>query len=206
MDKTLRWKRLRELVRKVRQDKKQQDKKIDILCNDIISAHQDFIKELSTISFAANFYELLMGIRELKEFFYTAGKLIEQQVCNCQIAFFLRTHESFELYMFEDNQLSDCGKDHVENGFSAELVDNICKANKVCSIEEMFGMGLGGNLGALKRISGYSVPLIRFGASIGFVLIYRQKENAITDSELANMIAVTPGLSKAIESYQTQLN
>lgn len=206
MDKTLRWKRLLELTRKVRANKKQQDKKIDILCNDIISAHKDFIKKLDTISFTANFYESIIGITDQKVFFNTAGNLIEQQVCNCQIAFFLRTHDSYELYMFENNQTNTQTKNHLENCFTAELVDNICKANKICDIDEMFAMGLAGNLGLLKKTSGYSVPLIRFGTSVGFILIYRAKENPITDNELANVTSVTPGLSKAIESYQAMLS
>jgi len=206
MDKTLRWKRLLELTRKVREDKKQQDKKIDILCNDMISAHKDFIKKLDTISFTATLYESIIGITDPKVFFNTAGNLIEQQIGNCQIAFFLRTQDSFELYMFENNQLNTPSKDHLGNCFTAELVDNIFKANKICDIEEMFAMGLAGNLGLLKKTSGYSVPLIRFGASVGSVLVYRPKENPITTDELSKMLAVSPGLSKAIESYQAMLS
>lgn len=179
--------------------------KIDILCNDIVAAHEDFIKKLEMISFAANFYESLIGAVDLKDFFCTAGMQIQQQVSDSQLVFFLRAGENFEMYV-KDNEHGQCDLEPVESGFNAELVENICKANKICNIEEMLGMGFEGSLNLLKKISGFSVPLIRFGASVGFVLIYRAIENPITDSELAVVASVGPGISKKIESYQTMLN
>lgn len=180
--------------------------KIDILCNDIIAAHEDFIKKLEVISFAANFYENLMGLGDLKEFFYQAGNLIHQQISDVQIAFFVRVGDNFEMYVKENEHSEGCRAERIEGGFSAELVDSICKANKVCSLEEMFAMGLGGNLGLLKKISGYSVPLVRFGASVGFLLIYRDIEKPISERELGVIASVSPGISKKIESYQAMLN
>jgi hypothetical protein len=206
MDKTLRSKRLLRVLHKVRDNKRQQDKKIDILCNDIISAHQDFIKKLGTISFSADFYESLMGVSDLREFFCIAGRSIEEKINDCQTAFFLRRQDGFELFMFENQGPKIWTKEQVTSCFTGEVVDNIFKSNKVCDIEEMLGMGLAGSPGLLNKISGYSVPLIRFGSSVGFVLIYRSKENPITESELCDLTAVTPGLSKIVGAYHPLLN
>ena len=45
-------KRVRSLVRKLNKVRKDQTKQIDILCNDMVSAHGDFVKQLKELTFA----------------------------------------------------------------------------------------------------------------------------------------------------------
>ncbi len=197
-----RYKRLRVFVHKVNKQRKKQARKIDILCNDFITAQKDFIKKLDSISFTANFYESIVGSTELNGLLYTAGKLIQDEVADSNVAFFLRQAEGFKLHIFESND--ETGEQpHIENCFTAELVDNICKSNKLCTLNSLFAMGLAGNLGQLNKISAVTIPLNHFGSSLGFILIYRPVQNKLTESELNNVCAVTPGLSQAIASCQT---
>jgi len=262
-----RHRRLRLLIRKLNKERKKQAQKIDILCNDFISAQRDFIKRLNTINFTANFYEAIVGITDLSSLLYVAGKLIEDEIPDSNVAFFLLhpvrnsigaeypakgkisvpakrgpsngvKQDSFELYTtsvssvesFES--LPEAGpitleKQHlpapvvaqaqVENCFTPELVDNICKSNKLCTLDDMFAMGLQGNLIRLSKISAITVPLRRFartptsacadkrggnasagGSSLGFILIYRSSTAKLTPEELNNISAVTCGLSRAI--------
>ena len=197
-----RYKRLRLLVSKVNKQRKKQAQKIDILCNDFIAAQKDFIKRLDSISFTANFYESIIGNTELNGLLYTAGKLIQDEVADSNVAFFLRQAEGFKLHIFESNDETG-EQQHIENCFTAELVDNICKSNKLCTLNSLFAMGLAGNLGQLNKISAVTIPLNHFGSSLGFILIYRPVQNKLTESELNNVCAVTPGLSQAIASCQS---
>ena len=212
MDHKQRHKRLRLLVSKVNKQRKVQAKKIDILCNDIIASQRDFIKRLNTISFTANFYESIVGTTDLSSLLATSGKLIKNEIPDANIAFFLRPlHHSvseasqadnFELHLFESDQPITLEKQHLENCFTAELVDNVCKSNKICSLNNLFEIGLQGNLNVLNKISAVTVPLGQFGTSVGFVLIYRSSENKLTAAELTNISAIAPGLSRAIQSRQ----
>ncbi len=202
MDENRRHERLRLLVGKVNKERKRQAKKIDILCNDLIAAQRDFIKRLNTISFTANFYESIVGATELSSLLYSTGKLIKDEIPDANIAFFLRQTEGFELHLFESNHPITLEKQSLENCFTTELVDNICKSNKICTLDEMFAMGLEGNLTVLSRISAATVPLGQAGSSLGFILIYRPSTNKLTSAELKNICAVTPGLSRAIASCQ----
>ena len=142
-----------------------QAEKIDILCNDLIVAQKDFIKRLRTISFAANFYESIIGMTDLSELLCTAGRLIKDQITDANVIFFLRGQESassgpsecrtstdFELHLFESDQPILLEKQGLENCFSLETVDNICKSNKICALDDMFAMGLQGNLNILNKI------------------------------------------------------
>lgn len=196
-----RYKRLRVLIHRVNKQRKKQAQKIDILCNDFIAAQKDFIKRLNSISFTANFYESIVGTTELNGLLYTAGKLIQDEVADSNVAFFLRQAEGFKLHIFESNDETG-EQQHIENCFTAELVDNICKSNKLCTLNSLFAMGLEGNLGQLNKISAVTIPLNHFGSSLGFILIYRPVQNKLTESELNNVCAVTPGLSQAIASCQ----
>ena len=200
MDHKQRNRRLRLLVSKLNKERKKQAKKIDILCKDLIAAQRDFIKKLDTISFTANFYETIVGATDLSSLILTAGKLIKDEIPDANIAFFLCQADSFELHMFESNQPITLGKQHLENCFSPELVDNICKSNKICTLDDMFAMGLQGNLTSLNKISAVTVPLGRLGSSLGFILICRSSQNKLTADELNNVCAVTCGLSRAIAS------
>ncbi|MHC4657803.1 MAG: hypothetical protein ACYS83_01315 [Planctomycetota bacterium] len=186
--------------------RKEQAKKIDILCNDLIAAQRDFIKRLDTISFAAGFYELIVGITELSALLYTAGKLIRDEIPDTGVAFFLRSCDSFELHIFESDQPITLEKQDLKSCFTSELVDNICKLNKICTLDDMFAMGLEGNLVRLNKISAAAVPLGQLGSSLGFILIYRSSQNKLTSDELNNIAAIAPGLSRAIQSCQVVLH
>ena len=206
MDHKQRYKRLRLLAGKLNKERKKQAKKIDILCNNLIAAQRDFIKRLNTISFTVNFYESIIGTSDLSNLLYIAGKLVKDEIADANVTFFLRQADTFELHMFESEHPIGFEKQHIESCFSPELMDNICKSNKVCALEDMFAMGLQGNLIGLNKISAVTVPLGQLGPSLGFILIYRSSENKLTADEVSNISAVTCGFSRAIQSCQAPLH
>jgi hypothetical protein len=195
-----RYRRFRLLIGKLNKERKKQAKKIDILCNDLIAAQRDFIKRLNTISFAANFYETITGTTELSSLILTASKLIKDETADANVTFFLRQAENFELHIFESTQPILLEKQGLENCFTPEVVEAICKSNKICTLDDMFAMGLQGNLTRLSEISAATIPLCQHGPSLGFILIYRPAQNQLTIDELNNIAAISPGLSRAIAS------
>ena len=201
-----RQEKLRLLVSKLNEERKKQAKKIDILCNDLIAAQRGFIEKLKTISFTANFYEVIVGTTDLNSLFYAAGKLIKEEIPGANIAFFLRQQDNFELHLFESDHPITLEKQRPENCFTSEWVDNICKTNKICTLDDMFAMGLQGNLTGLNKISAVTIPLGQFGPSLGFILVYRSSQNKLTPDELNNISAVTRGLSRAIQARQVLLH
>jgi hypothetical protein len=200
MDHKQRYRRLRLLISKLNKERKKQTKKIDILCNDLIAAQRDFIKRLDTISFTADFYETIAGITEMSSLILLASKLIKDETADANVAFFLRQADNFELHIFESTQPILLEKQGLENCFTPEVVDNICKSNKICTLDDMFAMGLQGNLTRLNEISAATIPLSQLGPSLGFILIYRSSQNKLTADELNNIAAISPGLSRAIAS------
>ena len=203
MDDKQRHRRLRLLIKKLNKDRKKQNLKIDILCNDLIGAQRNFIKRLGIISFVANFYESITGTTDLNKLLYTAVEFFKAENTDLNITFFLRQEENFELYMFESGRPSAIEKQYIESCFTPELMDNISKSNKVCTFSDMFAMGLQGNLNELNKISAVTIPLGLLGSSLGFILVYRSSQNKLTTDEIGRISAVISGLSRAITSCQT---
>lgn len=202
-----RHRRLRLLISKLNKERKKQAKKIDILCNDFIAAQRDFIDKLNTVSFTADFYESIIGITDLGGLLHVASKLIRDEIADVSVTFFLRqsANGGFELHMFESEKPIGLEKYRLENCFTTELVEQICKSNKLCTVDDMFAMGLQGNLVGLNKISAVTVPLGELGQSLGFVLIYRSSQNKLATLQLSRVSAIRAGLARAIQACQVLL-
>ena len=211
MNPELRNKRIRRLVRTVNERRRKQAVQIDILCNDIVSAHGEFIRKLDIISFAACFYRQILGKTDLHSLFNTAGNILECKIGDANTAFFLRKTDGFALdapffrpECEEPKQpCIDFGGQCFENCFTGRLVEEICRANKICNLSCLLEMGLQANPAILKKISAVTVPIGADGVCIGFILIWRSSENDFTAEQIGNITAVMPGLFEAIECYRT---
>ena len=202
MDDKQRHRRLRLLIKKLNKDRKKQNLKIDILCNDLIAAQRNFIKRLGVINFAAHFYESIIGTTDLNKLLYTAAEFIKAENEDANVTFFLHQEENFEIHMFESGRPIAVEKQYIENCFNQELMDSISRSNKVCTVDDMFAMGLDGNLNELNKISAVTIPLGLLGSSLGFILVYRPSESKLSADEISRISAVISGLSRAITSCQ----
>ena len=107
------------------------------------------------------------------------------------------------MHIFEA-QASDQADSHsLENYFSPELMDGICRANRVCRLEDMLAMGLQTNPSQLAGLTAITLPLGTLGSSYGFILLYRSSDQKeLEPAILRNLSAVRHGLSQAIASCQ----
>ncbi len=206
MDQKQRNQRVRRLVHKINKERKKQAHKIDILCNDLISAQREFIERLDTIGFTANFYESIVGTTDLSSLLHTASEQIRYEIPDADVAFFLRKNTGFKLHVCESKQPITFDKERLENYFTNELVESICKSNKICTLEDMFAMGLQGKLTELNKISAATIPLGNGGQAPGFILVCRPAKKKLTDDELHHIATVTRGLARAITSCQQLLH
>ncbi len=198
-----RHKRLRVLLRSLNKERKKQARQIDILCNDLIGAQRNFIKRLNTISFIASFCESIIGVGDLDSLLCTAARIIKAETSEAVVIFFLKQGDDFQLHVFESPTLArqetvGLEKQHLETCFNHELMDNICKANKVCTLDEMFALGLQGNPIGLNQLSVVSIPLALPGLSLGFMLLARPSEKRLTADEIDRVTSASYGLSRAI--------
>jgi len=198
----LRHKRLRLLLKDLNKQRKKQAKQIDILCNDFLTAQKDFIGRLNVIHFAADFYESILGMTDLGSIFNATVAIIKDEIDDSNVTFFLRQDDNFELHIFEASKSTDLEVQNLENSFSPELMDNICQANKICTLDDMLAMGLQVNPMGLSTLSAITFPLGSLATSLGFILVYRSSEKKLTPKDLWNLCSIRTGLSRAISSCQ----
>jgi hypothetical protein len=94
----------------------------------------------------------------------------------------------------------------IENFFTAELVDNIAKARRVCSIDDMLGMGLQCAPCCLEKVSASSIPLTGKNGPAGFILLYRSSQKPLVSDEINCVAQITPGLARSIAACRALVN
>jgi transcriptional regulator with GAF, ATPase, and Fis domain len=171
-----RHKRLRLLVRKLNRARRDQAKKIDVLCNDIVAAQRDFIVRLQILGFVVDFYEALVGLTDLSSILRTTSQVVRSVICDASVVFFLLERHSFRVQVFDSEQPEGLDAGQLGEIFTSELVRNICNSNKLCFAEDMFAMGLQGNLSLLNKVTFAGIPLSQGGTSVGFLLVYRSAQ------------------------------
>lgn len=198
MSQSQRQQRLRLLVKKLNRERKRQASQIDILCNDLIGAQRAFVKRLNSVGFAAAFYKSLLGATDLRSLLVRADQMLRDELPGVSITFFLRQPEGGQLRAVNVHETLTIDDQPLEDYFGPELVDGIYKSNRQCTMNDLFGMGLQGNLSELGNVSLTTLPLANLGRPLGFLLLGRAMPAALTAEELHKVDLITCGLSHAI--------
>jgi hypothetical protein len=155
---------------------------------------------LRALNFGVSFYESILGRGDLSSLLGAAASCIKNHVSDSNVVVFLCECEGLKHRIVDENKPIGVERRKLESYFTAEIIEKISRANRVCSLDDMFEMGLEGDLGILNRISAAGVPVRRRGPGLGFVLIYRSVEHKLSPEELEGVAGVMSGLCRAIES------
>ncbi len=190
------------VIRMLRTRQRKQDQKIDILCRDMVSAHEQFSLKLTRAAFAVSFYESLLACTGLEETLDRAVSLIRADIPQCGAAIFLAEANGFDVHLARPEDSHAIEKTHFQCWFTRDIVRQISQTNRVCSLYEMLKMGLQAPPSAVKTLSAAAVPLGRLGQGVGFVLIYRSAESPLLPEELSRVAGITAGLREAIIRFK----
>ncbi len=194
--------RLHQLARKLNKIRKVQKKQIDILCNDILSAHGDFINHLKSFRFAADFYESLLGAANLDAIADSAGEFLRQNTAGCSIAIIFSASDSLQSHFYStDRQLVDIPS-HIRQMLTAKMVESVCHSSKVCSADDLCKMGFFASPAVLKRISLAAIGFNNTGPALGMILLYRSEAKPLSNSELSVVSSAVKGLAKVVKALQ----
>ena len=187
-------------VLKARQQK--QAKQIDILCRDMVSAHELFSLTLARLTFTTSFYESLLGCEELEEAIDRTVTLIGKNIDQAGAAIFLVEASGFEVHVAKSADGGQAEKSNFQNWFSRDIVHQIGQTNHICTLDDMLKMGLMAPPSSLKTLSAAAVPLGRLGLGVGFILVYRTAEHPLLNEELSRVATIAPGVREAILSLK----
>jgi hypothetical protein len=198
VDSKNRRKRIRDLVHATRLEHKQQQKKIDLLCKDMVDAHAIFASKLEQLCFSSTLFEKLISCSKKKQVFDTISKTFSSTFKDMRVSVYLSQSESFE-YHSKDIQLP-VSEYQLETCFSTELCTSIAQSPSICTIDKMTDMAIQDNLSLLRDIAIVAIPLIKFGPSIGFLLLWRSIEQPLSKMQLEMIASTSSGIARAIAS------
>ena len=212
MSQTERCKRLRLLVHKLNKQRKKQANQIDILCHDLIGAQRSFLHRLQDIGFAAEFYRSLLGCTNVNGVLARAGRIIKQELPGTGVTFFLRQPDGCAVHacageesLHGEQQGGDPGP-RPHECFDPDLVENICKYNRACMLDEILDLDANGGLAPLRRFSLVTLPLSDLGRSLGFALIYCPRPQVLNLADVRRVGPVMRGLAQAVRAVRVPLS
>jgi hypothetical protein len=205
MSQTERYQRLRLLIKKLNQQRKRQANQIDILCHDLIGAQRSFLHRLQDLGFAAEFYRSLLGGTDLKGILARAGRIIKQELPGTGVTFFLRQPDGCTVHACAGDE-SLYGEQGPHEWLDPDLVENICKRNRPCTLDEILDLSADGDLAPLRRFSLVTLPLSDLGRSLGFVLIYCPRPQVLNLADVRHIGPAMRGLAQAVRAVRLPLS
>jgi hypothetical protein len=204
--------RLRQLIRKLNRIRRAQKQQIDILCNDILSAHGDFINHLKSFRFAADFYESLLGAANLDAIAAITGEFFTENIAGCSAVIIFTTSDplhpqseasSPQIYFHsKDHNLEDIPS-HFSPDLTPKMVEAVCQSSQICSADDLCRMGFFAGPAVLKRITLAAIGLNNTGPALGMILVYRCADKPLSNSELSVVSSVVKGIAKAVKTLQS---
>ena len=196
----IRRKRIRTVVSTLNKARRKQNQKIDLMCNDILAAHNDFINKLQSFRFAADFYENLLGTSSLNEVAETAGEFFTSNIPDTNVVIVFAENANSQLHFYGSNPRLEDIPAALNDSLTGELTVQVCRSNKICRSELLCQLGFTASPMIMKQISIAAIPLSSTSDARGMMVLYRHGENKLRDEELKKAASVMPGLAKAIRA------
>lgn len=195
MTQTIRQQRIRQLVRRVNRQRKQQARQIDILCNDLIGAQREFIRRLGTLSFATTYFQSILGVTDVDTLFDKTGQSLQGLFPEAHIVFCRPGHEPWCFHT--DHRGPGTGDLNLEQYLDATVIASISQCNRSCNADDMLAFGLQVNPCVLTACKAVTLPIADAGRALGFILLYHPG-HIFQAAELAPVTAMAGGLGRAL--------
>lgn len=197
--------RARRLIGKLNKIRHQQAKKIDILCNDMVSIHSDFVAQLREMEFGVQVYHDLIGQSDYFELMCQVVKSLQKSIGSLNIAIRLWESDRFETHGLCESCRDLVDASAVEGWFTPEVCQKIRKSHAVQDLQTITEPSEP-TAELWNKVAGAAIPLGKNAKSIGFLLAYRYDAGPLSNQEVKRLSSVTPGLSQAIRSAMEEMN
>jgi response regulator of citrate/malate metabolism len=192
--------RLRVAVKRLNEARRVVSKKVDLLCNDLITAYGELSKQLDGVRTQESFRKLLAEAKDLEQLLCHAMDWMLRQLGYSNVAVWLASEESeFQLgaYMKYTTAGSPALTEAMRNGIvpminrEGFLHLSADEAKKVLTGEE------------LKHMAGQTIlgtACTYLGESLASVILFRDAASPFTDEDAAALKAISPLFATALAS------
>jgi hypothetical protein len=187
--------RIRRLVSELNKQRRIQSRKIDLLCNDFVNSHKNFLTQLQIMNLQIELYESLLCQTNIDHVLDKAASTI-QNLTELNTTIWLSG--GFETHLYDEESFTREQTDLIESCFNNSLAERIYNSRRCIELDELFEMGLPESQ-VLSKLSAAAIP---FCDCNGFVFVYREAAKPITPAQLSNIALFIPGISKVLAACQ----
>lgn len=184
--------RLREAVRRLNTARKTVSKKVDLLCNDLISAYGELSKQLDLVRVQESFRSCLKESRDLEQMLCHAMDWLLRQIGYSNVAIWLAT-ETGDLQLGAYMKYTVAGDEPVTDALLAAVVPPTVEEGIIRTTTEEISEEL--STPALEALAGQEfvgVNCTYLGESLATLVFFRDDKSPFTDDDLATLQAIAP--------------
>ena len=184
--------RLRGAVKKLNVTRHTISKKVDLLCNDLVTAYGELSRQLDTVRLQESFRKLLSGAEDLEQMLCHAMDWILRHAGYCNVAVWLAAEEAqFELGAYMKYTIP--GEQELTDAMRVGLVPLINREGSV----HLFGQELRDALTSAEyaMLGGQEVlgcNCTYLGESLASVILFRDEKSPFTEEDEAMLRAISP--------------
>lgn len=195
MSSVTRNERVRLLVKTLNRERKKQAKQIDLLCKDLIDAQRAFIQRLENIGFAAGLYKSLLGVQTTEQVLQILLNEVQPLVPGMDVNLVLRQEGGCKIYPLETTTRDE---GHPVDAFDGPLVEAACRANKICHLDDLLGMGLALSPQKASRTQLTTLPMPQGGRCMGLIVLTSPANVTVPANLIEQIALVVSGVSQAV--------
>ncbi len=190
--------RLKDAVRRLNQSRKVVTKKVDLLCNDLISAYGDVSKQVEELRNQESFRRLLESSKDLEQMLCHAMDWVLRQAGYCNLAVWLAADDAdFQLGAYMKYTIP--GDPALTDALKQNLVPMTAREGMV----HLEGHAVKKQLtaGEQKFLQGQTVlsqNCTYLGESLAVLTLFRDEKCPFTDGDMAMIKAIAPVFATAL--------
>lgn len=190
--------RLRGAVKKLNSTRHTISRKVDLLCNDLVSAYSELSRQFDVVRMQESFRKLLGGATDLEQMLCHAMDWILRQAGYCNVAVWLASEEKdFELGAYMKYTIS--GEPELTEAMRAGLLPLITREGSV----HLFGNDARDQLTPVEytMLAGQEIVgcnCTYLGESLAALVLFRDEKSPFTDENVAMIRAISPIFAVAL--------
>jgi response regulator of citrate/malate metabolism len=184
--------RLREAVRRLNEARKVVSKKVDLLCNDLISAYGDLARQLDTVRTQEGFRQYVAQAKDLEQLLCHSMDWLLRQLGYCNVAIWLASEENtFQLGAYMKYTIN--GDTDLTDAMNKGLVQQTLQHGLLQLNDDQVQERLTpAELDYLADQSILTINCSYLGESLAVVVLFRDSREPFTEEDAALLKQISP--------------
>ncbi|MDP9174278.1 MAG: response regulator [Planctomycetota bacterium] len=183
--------RLREAVRRLNEARRVVTKKVDLLCNDLVSAYGDLSRQLDTVRTTESFRGAIHSANDLEQMLCHAMDWMLRQIGYANVAVWLAAEPGFQLGAYMKYTIP--GEPDLVDAMRMGLLPLVTRNGIVhLTAEEAREKLTAPELKFLKGQTILAAHCTYLGESLAQIILFRDEATPFTDDDLSTLKAIGP--------------